>query len=164
MGIISWFKNKSYEKSALNITKSLQNLVDAVRADLEGATNNLDHLEFGTNLNQVNELSESEIAKQMEALGLWRGRKTKVVKAQKNFYQDITLWSSYSLEQSFNDIILPVLFSGKLIAISDPCFEPVIIAVFRVCEVVAKQNGVNLEAHTPPEILRILENAGDLYK
>ena len=165
MGIINWFKNKSHEVSALNIKKGIKNIADVVRIDLELATNNLDNmLSFLNNPSQLNELTESETKNQMESLKLWRERKVKIVEAQKSLYKDITLWSSYSFEQGFNDIIIPALFSGEIIDKSDPSFEPVIIAVYRVCEEVAKQNGINLEAHTPPEVLRILGNSGDLYK
>ena len=162
MGIILWLKKMSYEKSASNIIEDLQPLVTAVREDLDGATSNLNHIaKLGEPVEQVTELSETEV---MEAMETWRRRKGKVVKAQKKLYNDITMWSSFPPERSFNEVILPVLLSGQLVAPSEPYFDPVIVAVYRVCEIAAKQNGVNLEAYTPPQILEKVKDAGDLYK
>lgn len=165
MGIISWFKDKSYEKSASNIIDSLRPLVAAVRADLEGTTGQAGQITtLRAALEQGRQLSEAEVMSQMKAMEHWRKRKAKVIKTQKRLYWNVTLWSSLPLERSFREVIIPALFAGQLVAPSESCFEPVIVAVYRVCEAAAKQNGVNLEAHTRPEILQIVKDAGDLYK
>jgi hypothetical protein len=165
MGTSSWLKKKSYKKSAANIINALRPLIVAVREDLEGARGQLGQIAaLGAVLEQDGELSQQELTDQMEAANSWRRRKIKVKKAQERLYQNVALWSSLSPERSFNEIILPALFSGQLIAPSEPCFEPIIVAIYRVCEAVAKQNGVNLEAHTPPQILQIVNDADNLYK
>lgn len=165
MGIMSWLKKRSYEKSASNIIDGLRPLVAAVRADLEGATVNLGQIDkLSVTLKQSGELSGADLAGQMEAMERWRSRKAKVIEVQKKFYQDVTLWSSLPPERSFSEVILPALLAGQLVAPSDPCFGPVIVAVYRVFEAATKQSGVNLEAHTPPEILKMVKEAGDLYK
>jgi hypothetical protein len=164
MGIKDWLKKKGHEKSASNIINGLRHLVAAVRVDFEGASgqsNQVAALRAG--LEQGRKFSEAELAVQTQAMESWYSRKTKVIDAQKRLYKDLALWSSLSPELSFNEIILPALFSGQFVAPSEPCFEPVIVAVYRVCEVAARQNGVVLEAHTTPEILQIVKDAGDLY-
>jgi hypothetical protein len=186
MGIISWFKKKSYEKSAANIITGLRSLVAAVRVDLDGTTGNLYQIpalgallaqggelppdkmvalahDLGAGLAQGEGLSEAELTGLMQAVAHWRTRKANVIETQKKLYQAVALWSSLSLEQSFKEVILPALLSGQLVAPSEPCFNPVIVAVYRVCQAAAKQKGVDLEAHTPPEILQIVKEAGDLY-
>jgi len=55
-----------------------------------------------------------------------------------------------------------ILFVSPNVRLAAPA--RVIVAAYRVCEAVAKQNGVNLEAQTPPEILEIVRDAGDLYR
>jgi hypothetical protein len=165
MGIKDWIKKKSHEKSAYNIIDGLRPLVAAVRADLEGASSQSDQVAaLSAALEQGRELSEAELAVQTQAMESWRSRKTKVIEAQKKFYQDVALWSSLPPERSFNEVILPALFSGQFVASSEPCFDPVIVAVYRVCEAAAKQSGVALEAHTTPDILQIVKDAGDLYR
>jgi len=165
MGIMSWLKKRSYEKSASNIIDGLRPLVAAVRADLEGATGHVGQIAtLGAALEQGRQLSETEVMGQMEAMERWRSRKAKVIEAQKKLYQDVALWSSLPPERSFSEVILPALLAGQLVAPSEPCFDPVIVAVYRVCEAAAKQNGVNLEAHTPPEILKMVKDVGNLYK
>lgn len=165
MGIKDWLKKKSHEKSASNIIDGLRPLVAAVRADNEGASGQFDQVAaLSAALEQGRELSQAELAVQTQAMESWRSRKTKVIDAQKKLFQDVALWSSLPPERSFNELILPALFSGQFVAPSEPCFEPVIVAVYRVCEAAAKQNGVALEVHATPEILRIVKDAGDLYK
>ena len=79
-------------------------------------------------------------------------------------FQDIAVWSNFPPERSLNEVILPALLSGNLVAPSEPCFGPAIVAAYRVCEAAAQQKGVDLTAHTPQEILQIVRNAGDIYK
>ena len=165
MGIMGWFKKKSYEKSISNIIDGLRPLVAAVRADLEGNTRKLDLIAtLGAAAEQGRELPEAEVMGVTEAMERWRSRKRKVIEAQKKLNYDIALWSSLPPERSFSEVILPALLSGQLVAPSEQCFDPVIVAIYRVCETAAKQKGVNLEAHTPPEILQKVKDAGDLYK
>jgi hypothetical protein len=165
MGIIGWFKKKSYEKSTSNIIDGIRPLVAAVRADVEGSTRNLDLIaKLGGEVEQGREPKEAEVMDVTESMERWRTRKRRVVEAQKKLHYDIALWSSLPPERSFGEVILPVLLSGQLVAPSEPWFDPVIVAVYRVCEAVAKQNGVDLEPHTPPEILQKVKDAGDLYK
>lgn len=165
MGIKDWLKKKSHEKSASNIIDGLRHLVAAVRADFEGASGQSGQVAaLSAALEQGRELSEAELAVQMQAMESWRSRKAKVIEAQKKLYQDVALWSSLPPERSFNKIILPALFSGQFVAPSEPCFDPVIVAVYRVCEAAAKQNGVALDAHTKSEIVQIVRDTGDLYK
>jgi hypothetical protein len=165
MGVTSWLKKKSHVKSASNIIDGLRPLVAAVRAELEGATDQVGQIAtLGAALEQGRQLSEAEVMGQMKNIERLRSRKAKVMKAQKKLYWSVAFWSSLPPERGFSEVILPALLSGQLVAPSEPCFEPVIIAVYHVCEVAAKKNGVNLEAHTPPEILKMVKDAGDLYK
>jgi hypothetical protein len=83
MGIIGWFKKKSYEKSTSNIIDGLRPLVAAVRADLEGNTRNLDLIAtLGATAEQGRELPEVEVMGVTEAMERWRSRKRKVIEAQ----------------------------------------------------------------------------------
>ncbi len=165
MGIASWFMKKSHEKSAAIIIEGLRPLAAAVRADLEGAAGQLGQIAtLGPKLEQGGQLSEAEVMDQMKSIKHWRNRKAKVMKAQKKLYWNVAFWSSLPPERAFSEVILPALFEGQLVAPSEPCFEPVIVALYRACEAVAKKNGVDLEAHTPPEILKMIKDAGDLYK
>ena len=163
MGIMNWLMKRSHEKSVSNIIDGLRHLVAAVRADLEGLTDDFGKIAtLKAALEQGRQLSEAEVIGQTEAMERWRSRKAKVMEAQKKLHQDVALLSSLPPERSFSEVILPVLQSGQLVAPSEPCFDPVIVAVYRVCEAVAKQNGVNLEAHTPPEILKMIKATGVL--
>ncbi len=153
-------------------------MVAAVRVDVDEGMSHLDQLaaRFGSRLREDDQAafelggalgSETDaIAQRQLQAGLerWRSRKAKVTEAQENFYRDVVVWSSLPPERSFNEVILPALRSGHLVAPSEPCFEPVIVAAYRVCEAAARQKGVNLEAHMPPEILQMVSAAGDLYK
>ena len=147
MGFTDWLKNKSLEKSKSNITDCLPSLITAVRTDLDGAMDQMSHPE------------------QMDkALEHWRSRKEEVIKEQKKLYENIAIWSSIPPEQIFNDVILPELFSEKLISISDPSFGPVVVACYRVCETAANNVGVVLSELVSPEILELVQDAGDLYQ
>jgi hypothetical protein len=165
MGITSWLKKRSHVKSASNIIDGLRPLVAAVRADLEETTDQFGQMAtLGAAREQGRQLSEAEVMGQTKIMESWRSRKAKVMKAQKKLYWSVAFWSSLPPERGFSEVILPALLSGQLVAPSEPCFEPVIIAVYRVCEAAAKKNGFNLESHTPPEILKMVKDAGDLYK
>jgi hypothetical protein len=137
MRIFEWLRKTSREKSALNIIDGLRQLVAAVRAD---------------------------IAEQASAQGRRRGRSADFTSAQQKLYDDLTRWSNIPPGRCLNEVILPALFSGDLVARSEPSFNSAVVAAYRVCEAAARQKGTNLEAHTPPEIRQIVRDAGDLYK
>lgn len=146
MGFSDWVKSKSYQKSKSNILDSLPPIVLAVRADIEYAVENMGQLE---NMDK--------------AMKHWRNRKIVVAEAQKKLYENVAIWSSIPPEKAFNDIILPALASERLIKLSDPCFGPVVVAVFRACDAASKQTGVSLSSQTLPEIRQLVDKAGDLY-
>lgn len=165
MGIIKWFKNISKSVSASIIIKDIKCIIDVVERDLDYASNNTDKmLAFIKDPNHLDSLTETEISGYMEYMKEYRSRKLKVSEAQKNLYKDISVWSSLSFEQCFNEIIIPSLLSGGLINKSNPAYEPVIIAVYRVCVEAARQNGLCVEKSTPTEILQIMQTSGDIYK
>lgn len=165
MGITDWLQKKSQEKSASNILDGLRSLVAAVRADVGEAMGDLTQLAAMAEAAERGEKpSEAEVTGQLQQNDRWRNRKMGVLEAQKALYKDLALWSSIQPERSLNEVILPALLSGHLVAPSEPAFGPVIVAAYRVCEAAAKQNGVNLAAHTPPDVLQMVQDAGDLYK
>lgn len=166
MGLKNWFKKKSQEKSVSNIVDGLRSLIKAVQEDFEGADSESPYMqemiENGIK-ESIAKMSEAELSRVTQSIESWKDRKNKVVKAQKNLLNDITLWSSLSFEQNYTEVIIPVLFSGQLIPQSELCFEPVWVATYRVCEAAANQRGFDIETHTPEELLQIVEDAGDLY-
>lgn len=165
MGIMDWLQKKSQEKSASNILDGLQGVVAAVRADVQRGMGQAERLASqAAVIEKGGELSDAHALGDLQALQQWRGRKAKVVEAQKKLLEDLALWSSLPPERSLNEVILPALLSGRLVASSEPCFGPVVVAVYRVCEAAARQKGVDLPASTPPEVLDIVKDAGDLYK
>jgi len=164
MGIIDWLQRKGNEKSASNIIDGLRPLVVAVRADVEPAMRSAEqNAALAARLGEVDGPQALAIT-QSPAFKDWRTRKANVADAQKKLFDDLAVWSSLAPERALNDVVLPALLSGQLVAQSDPSFGPVVVAAYRACEAAARQKGVNLEAHTPPEILQLVVEAGDLYK
>ncbi len=159
MGIKDWLQRKGEEKSASNIIDGLRRLVAAVRAHVNeimrdaGQSAAIDAV--------VNDRRHIAL---FQGLERWRSRETKVVEAQKKLFDDLALWSNLPPERSLDEVVLPALSSGNLMALSEPSFGPVVVAAYRVCEAVARQKGVSLEAHTPPAILQLVNDAGNLYK
>jgi len=164
MGVFDWLQRKSNEKSASNIVDGLRPLVVAVRADTEEAMRGAEqNAAVAAQLGEVDGPQALAIT-QSPAFKEWRNRKAKVADAQKKLFDDLAVWSNLAPERALNDVVLPALFSGQLVAQSDPSFGPVVVAAYRACEAAARQKGVNLKVHTPPEILQLVADAGDLYK
>lgn len=164
MGVFEWLQRKSSEKSASNIVDGLRPLVVAVRSDTEEAMRGAEHnAALAARLGEVDGPQALEIT-QSAAFKEWRNRKAKVAGAQKKLFDDLSVWSNLAPERALNDVVLPALFSGQLLAQSDPSFGPVVVAAYRACEAAARQKGVNLQVHTPPEVLQLVADAGDLYK
>ena len=164
MGIIDWLQKKGNEKSAANIVDGLRPLVVAVRADTEEAILGVEkNAALAARLDKIDGPQALAIT-QSQDYQRWRDRKANVASAQRKLHEDLAVWSGLTPERALNDVILPALLSGKLIAQSDPSFGPVLVAAYRACEAAARQKGVNLDTCTPPEILKLVEDAGDLYK
>ena len=170
MGIKDWLQRKGEEKSASNIIDGLRPLVAAVRADMNELMNNelrrvaVQTAAMGAMVDGRQPWDDDTFAQFEQGLKRWRSRKIKVAEAQKKLFDDLGLWSSLPIERSLNEVVLPALTSGNLVAQSEPSYGAVVVAAYRVCEAVARQKGVSLEAHTPPAILQLVNDAGDLYK
>ena len=186
MGIMDWFKKKGDMMSASNVLDVLRPLVAAVRVDVNEAAADMsqmsalaaasEHLSDAEVMVvhafladpsrhiQGRDLSDAKVMVVIQAVQRWRGRKAKVVEAQKKLYREVGLWSSRPPERTFNEVILPALLSGELVAPTELCFEPAIIASYRVCESVAQQMGDVFGKMTPPEIVQMVADAGDVYK
>lgn len=162
MGIMDWLQKKSQEKSASNVLDGLQRVVAAVRVDVQRGIAHAEQLASqAAVLERGGDLVDAGALDQLQQ---WRESKANVVQAQKKLFEDVALWSSLPPERSLNEVIIPALLSGRLVASSEPCFGPVVVAVYRVCEAAARQKGVDLAASAPPEVLQIVNDAGDLYK
>jgi len=165
MGIMDWFKKKGDMMSASNVLDVLRPLVAAVRADVNEAAAHMSQISaLAAASEQSRDLSDAEFIGLMQATQRWRSRKAKVIEAQKKLYREVGLWSSRPPERTFNEVILPALLSGELVTPAELCFEPAIIAAYRVCESVAQQMGDVFGEMTPPEIVQMVANAGDVYK
>lgn len=159
MGIKDWLQRKGEEKSASNIIEGLRRLVAAVRAHVNEVMR-----DAGQTAAIAAVVDDRRHIALFQRLERWRSRETKVVEAQKKLFDDLALWSNLPPERSLDEVVLPALSSGHLVALSELSFGPVVVAAYRVCEAVARQKGVSLEAHTPPAILQLVNDAGDLYK
>lgn len=167
MSIKDWLQRKGEEKSASNIIDGLRPLVAAVRADMNELTNELVSGQSAAMAAMVDgrqPWDADTFAQFEQGRKRWSSRKAKVVEAQKKLFDDLALWSSLPIERSLNEVVLPALTSGNLVALSEPHYDAVVVAAYRLCEAVARQKGVSLEAHTPPAILQLVNDAGDLYK
>ncbi|MBI1990886.1 MAG: hypothetical protein HYS65_14425 [Betaproteobacteria bacterium] len=163
MGIKDWLQRKGEEKSASNIIDGLRRLVTAVRTDINETTNELagrtvamDAMVDGTQPWEADTFAQFEQDRKR-----WSSRKEKVVEAQKKLFDDLALWNSLPVERTVNEIVFPALISGSLVALSEQSYGAVVVAAYRVCEAVARQKGVSLEAHTPHAILQMVNDAGD---
>lgn len=163
MGVNDWLQQKGEEKSASNIIDGLRRLVAAVRTDINETTNELagrtaamDAMVDGTQPWEADTFAQFEQDRKR-----WSNRKAKVVEAQKNLFDDLALWSSLPVERTLNEVVVPALTSGNLVALSEQSYGAVVVAAYRVCEAVARQKGVSLEDHTPHAILQLVTGAGD---
>ena len=152
MGLGDWLKKKSLEKSCDNVARCIPPLVAAVRDDWAV------FLAFG----QATQAGDDAALARAQL----RSRETKprVAAAQKELYNSVLIWSSVPVAQMFNDVVLPTLSYGGVVALEDPHFVPCVLAAFRACEAAARHaNGTELAPLVPPRIPELVAQFPTLY-
>jgi hypothetical protein len=165
MSVKDWLTRKSEEKSARNILESLVRLVPSVRARVCVPQAEIDIIERlqAANATKPIDLDHPLFEEMMEAEARWSERRKAVVAAQKDLYANVSVWSSLTPMRAFNELILPILRSGRVVAADDPSLEALIVASYRVCEAAAKERGVALAEHVDEDVRALVDAAGDAF-